>query len=477
MVRLTVRNCVRRGISGSGHRLTAGIGMATGAVQTDEKPIPLEERKALVDRIAGSNELRRAARLRAFLLYVWGRVAADPGVVIHEQEIGSAVFGRPDFYDTAADNIVRVNATELRKRLEKYFAEEGAHEELVLEIQRGGYVPVIRRRNPASAPAEPLPVPTPSTTEAAPLSLVPPPAADSGPVVQPKVSAAGLRVWQLACALLVLTCAGLYWWAHILSAQLEPWKADRSLRTFWSQFFDSGVETDVVLADTSFGVAEDIMQRTVPLPDYLNYNYKRLADSPDLPPARREDLDQVLDRNNGSDADFRVSQQVLALTGGPGRFNLKFAREYTADAAKHHNMILIGSRESNPWAQLFTDRLNFNIDYDPVRRMPLVSNRSPQPGESKDYPVPQNRPDSATGYAVIAFLPDVSGHGKVLLIQGTDSQATGAAGDFVTTPDSLGNFEQKFPAGTVPYFEVLLRTSQLSGTPLHAEILAYRIYK
>lgn len=453
--------------------------MATGAVQTDEKPIPLEERKALVYRIAGSNELRRAARLRAFLLYVWGRVAADPGVVIHEQEIGSAVFGRPEFYDTAADNIVRVNATELRKRLEKYFAEEGAREELVLEIQRGGYVPVIRRRNPASASAGPLPVRTPVAADPAPHSLVIPPlAAESEPaVVQPHVPTAALRFWQLACALLVLCCAGLYWWAHTLSAQLEPWKTDPALRTFWGQFFDSGVETDVVLADTSFGVAEDIMQRTVPLPDYLNYNYKRLADSPDLPPARREDLDQVLDRNNGSDADFRVSQQVLALTGGPGRFNLKFAREYTADAAKHHNMVLIGSRESNPWAQLFTDRLNFNIDYDPVRRMPLVSNRSPQPGEAKDYPVPQNRPDNSTGYAVIAFLPDVSGHGKVLLIEGTDSQATGAAGDFVTTPDSLGAFEQKFSAGTVPYFEVLLRTSQLSGTPLHAEILAYRIYK
>jgi hypothetical protein len=78
---------------------------------------------------------------------------------------------------------------------------------------------------------------------------------------------------------------------------------------------------------------------------------------------------------------------------------------------------------------------------------------------------------------VIAFLPDVAGHGKVLIIEGTDSQATGAAGDFVTSPDSLGAFEQKFPSGRVPFFEVLLRTSQLSGTPLHAEVLAYRIYK
>jgi hypothetical protein len=454
--------------------------MAAGALHTGDKPIPLEERQALVERIAGSNELRRAARLRAFLLYVWGRAAADPAVVIHETEIGSAVFGRPEFYDTAVDNIVRVNATELRKRLEKYFADEGAHEQLVLEIQRGGYVPVIRRRIAQEAPAA-EPAPAPAATEAAPLNggaTEPASVAELAPAaVQPPISTATLRWWQTACVLLALGCAGLFWWAHTLGSQLEPWKADPALRAFWSQFFDSGVETDVVLADTSFGVAEDIMQRTSPLPDYLNYNYKRYADSPELPQARREDLQQVLNRNNGSDADFRVSQQILSLTGGPGRFNLKFAREYTADAAKHHNIVLIGSRESNPWVGLFSDRLNFNIDYDPVQHMPIVSNRSPQPGEDKSYAVPQNRPDSSTGYAVIAFLPDVSGHGKVLIIEGTDSQATGAAGDFVTSPDSLGAFEQKFPAGSVPFFEVLLHTSQLSGTPLHAEILAYRIYK
>jgi hypothetical protein len=448
--------------------------MATGALQTDEKPIPLEERQALVDRIAGSMELRRAARLRAFLLYVWGRVAADPGVVIHEQEIGSAVFGRPDFYDTAVDNIVRVNATELRKRLEKYFAEEGANEELVLEIQRGGYVPVIRRRTPVAVPAEPAP----PIVEAEPLGIVAPePAFAVGAAlpVQPQVST--LRWWQAGCALLVLVCAGLFWWAHNLTGQLEPWKSDPALRTFWSEFFNSGTDTDVVLADTSFSVAQDILQRSIPLADYLNYNYKRLADSPDLPDARKQDLAQVLNRNNGSDADFRVSQQILSLTGGPGRFNLKFAREYTADAAKHHNIVLIGSRESNPWVGLFAEHLNFDLDYDPVQRMPMMSNRSPQQGEPKTYSVPQNRPDSSTGYAVIAFLPDVAGHGKVLIIEGTDSQATGAAGDFVTSPDSLGAFEQKFPSGKVPFFEVLLRTSQLSGTPLHAEVLAYRIYK
>jgi hypothetical protein len=233
----------------------------------------------------------------------------------------------------------------------------------------------------------------------------------------------------------------------------------------------------VVLADTSFAVAEDILQKTIPLTDYLNYNYKRLADAPDVADVRRQDLQEVLNRNNGSNADFRVSQQILSLTGGPGRFNLKFAREYTADAAKHHNIVLIGSRESNPWVDLFSDRLNFNLDYDPVTRRPIVDNRAPQAGEPRTYPVPQSRAESANGYAVIAFIPNVSGKGKVLIIEGTDSQATGAAGDFVTSPESLASLEQKFPAGTVPYFEVLLRTSQLSGTPFRGEVIAYRMYK
>ncbi len=451
--------------------------MATGALQTDEKPIPLEERKALVERIAGSNELRRAARLRAFLLYVWGRVAADPAIVIHEQEIGSAVFGRPEYYDTAVDNIVRVNATELRKRLERYFAEEGAHEELLLEIQRGGYVPCFRRRAIAAPPPEPPAAA--ASVESEPLKLVsgePAVMPEAPPVAEPARTSSA-KWWQAGCAVLVLCSAGLFWWGHSLSNQLEPWKADPALRIFWSRFFESGIETDVVPGDTSFSVAEDIVQRSLPLTDYLNYNYKRMGDSLAPNDPRRQDLQQVLNRNNGSNADFRVSQQILALSGGPHRFNLKFSREYTPDAAKHHNIVLIGARTSNPWVGLFSDRLNFDIDYDPVNHRPTIVNHSPQQGEPASYPVPLNRPDSTTGYAVIAYVPDVTGKSDVLILEGTDSQATGAAGDFVTSGETMASLEQKFPPGKVPFFELLLRTSQLSGTPLHAEVLAYRIYK
>ena len=89
------------------------------------------------------------------------------------------------------------------------------------------------------------------------------------PVV-PAISSGRVRLWQVACLLLVLCCAGLFWWARSLRAQLEPWKADPALEAFWSQFFDSGLETDVVLGDTSFAVAEDTLQRPIPLNASLN---------------------------------------------------------------------------------------------------------------------------------------------------------------------------------------------------------------
>jgi hypothetical protein len=75
---------------------------------------------------------------------------------VHEQEIGSQVFKRPDSYDTSFDNIVRTNVSDLRKRIETYFqSSEGAHEPLIVEIPRGAYTPVFRFRTATTeAPPE-----------------------------------------------------------------------------------------------------------------------------------------------------------------------------------------------------------------------------------------------------------------------------------------------------------------------------------
>src|SRR5208282_1007841 len=76
----------------------------------------IEERRALIDRVARSEQFSRSVRLRDFLLYVGKQSLKEGRPEINEQEIGHKVFGRPLTYDRSQDNIVRVNATELRRR-------------------------------------------------------------------------------------------------------------------------------------------------------------------------------------------------------------------------------------------------------------------------------------------------------------------------------------------------------------------------
>src|SRR5580700_4346879 len=130
---------------------------------------PLQQRKTeapdselcwgLVERVASSTPLRRAARLREFLLYVGRCLLKDGRDKIHENEIGAAVFDRPAGYDTNIDPIVRVNATELRKRIEAYFESEGLNETVIMEIPRGGYTPVFRYRSVHAQTVTTTPIP------------------------------------------------------------------------------------------------------------------------------------------------------------------------------------------------------------------------------------------------------------------------------------------------------------------------------
>jgi hypothetical protein len=118
---------------------------------TEAGPTP-EDCQALVQRIISSKEFQRASRLREFLAYVVARKLEGRPQELTEPVIGRRVFGRAEDYNPAEDSIVRTEARILRQRLERYFAEQGSAEPLVLEIPKGGYVPVFRSRAPGATP-------------------------------------------------------------------------------------------------------------------------------------------------------------------------------------------------------------------------------------------------------------------------------------------------------------------------------------
>lgn len=135
-------------------------------------------------------------------------------------------------------------------------------------------------------------------------------------------------------------------------------------------------------------------------------------------------------------------------------------------------MILIGGRVSNPWVDLYEDRLNFimNTKFKGLG-LTTVTNRAPAKGEQQRYVS-----TDTTGYCVVAYLPNPERTAKVLLIEGTSADATEAAGDFLLSESRFSTFWDMFREMRLPYFELLLKTSQVRGTPLTATIEAYRTY-
>ena len=440
-----------------------------------EKGVPYSEACwALVERVVASPQLKRAARLREFLLYVGQRTLKDGLDQVHEQEIGCNVFGRAADYDTSLDNIVRVNASELRKRIDDYFETDGAAETLVLEIPRGSYKPVFRERSlgPAAEVA----------ADAAVVTEANAPTVAEVPVVASAMSEKGKtdrRLLVVALVLVVSLAAGcVYLWNQnrILRqvVSVNSWQNIPTVGAFWTGILGARPNTDILLADTSFALVEDITKRSIPLNDYLSRNYINNVQSTKLSPDRRDDLDMIIRRNNGSLGDFRAAQRILTLDPAVKSFHLYSARDYTPALVNQDNLILIGARKSNPWVDLFASNMNFVAEYDIARSMDYISNRAPAAGEQTEYTPPQA--PSTGGYCVVAYLPNPQQAGRVLIIAGTDSAATEGGGDFLTSEDQLSNFAKMLKVTTLPYFEVVLRTSNLNGTPINAKVVAYRTY-
>lgn len=426
----------------------------------------VEERRALIERVAASEHFSRSARLRDFLLYVGRQSLKEGWPEIHEQEIGAKVFGRPDSYDRSSDNIVRVNATELRKRIDLYFESTGATEPLIFDIPRGGYTPIFRRRAATMPdPTEPT-VENPATESPAPSSLQPTPL--------PRSRFHMHAGWVLVSVLLAGVCGVLWQQNRTMRRALNPWEGKPAVAAFWTEFLSSHQRLDVVLPDDSASVVEDISGRPSALGDYLSRNDDWIESSK-MSTDRKEDLYQILNHNLVTFGAVRAAHEILDQIPLSYARYLTLSRYYTADEIKRNNVILVGGKKAVPWDDLFDDELNFLTDYDDVHSHGLVRNRHPKAGELAVYD-PSPAPSSLMAYSVVAYLPNPSGTGNAIILAGTDSDATEAAAEFLVSEQHMERLQKLFHADHFPYFEVLLKTSRLSGTSFNAEVVAYRTH-
>ena len=102
-----------------------------------------EIRRALQD-VTSSDALAGSKRCQDFLRLVVERTLDGETDSLSERQIGVEMFGRAPDYDTSNDAVVRVRATEVRKRLAQYYREASPPPLVRIEVAPGTYVPEFR---------------------------------------------------------------------------------------------------------------------------------------------------------------------------------------------------------------------------------------------------------------------------------------------------------------------------------------------
>ena len=110
--------------------------------------------------VLGSDAFKGGRRAQEFLQLVVEHALAGRFDSLRERMLGAEMFGRPVDYDTANDAVVRVKATEVRKRLAQYYRSLETAPPVRIELQTGSYVPQFYFETPPLV--SPLIAPLPS---------------------------------------------------------------------------------------------------------------------------------------------------------------------------------------------------------------------------------------------------------------------------------------------------------------------------
>ena len=438
-----------------------------------------DPRWQLAQRIAASGTLGRSRLLADFLIFIVDRHIRDRVDEITEQQIGVLVFGRAEGYDSNEDNIVRSYARNLRKRLDEYFATEGKDESLLLEIPRGGYSPSFSVRKLDSSPQtgnlfgpEPgsslLLDESTSTAREVPSSV----SADS---VSWKDRPAHRASWTILLLgigfVLGLGCSFVLPRPALRHAVASPSVA--LSHKLWMQLFSSNHDTFIVPSDDGLIIMQSLIERPVPLTSYVNGTYRTNLKRGDV--LGVAEILKLGKRRYTSVVDLDLVSRLSQLDDVvPERTIVRYARDLRLDDLRTGSAILIGSSEANPWIELFQPKLNFQFTINPGNEKPSgIVNLHPKAGENAIY----STSTVNHTYGLIAYLPNLSSSGHVLIVAGLNTAGTEAAAKFLLTPSLMMEPLKRARAhqGDFQQFELLVGADNVASNASSPQLVAERI--
>jgi hypothetical protein len=377
--------------------------------------------------IAHGSAFKGSRRSQDFLKYIVGRKLEGNLDALKERIIGVELFGRSPDYATAEDAIVRVTASDVRRRLLQHYGKYGAASAIRIELPPGTYIPEFRYGAPV-------------------------PRMRRSAVVLLAALFAAIGLWK-ACSIVFPSKAVL------------P----------WSVFFAGAHQTIVVTSDTDLVEVQDLTGANVPLSDYANGKYIPGLESLD---AETRQLCLRLRGDHCASIDTTIAVAISDLARSYSQtVHARGARSLTlSDFQSDDNFIFLGSPRSNPWSALFDDQLDYTFDYDRASKREVIRNKHPRSGEPPLYIPTALGWETGQAFAIVAFVSNPNQKGHVLVLAGSNAEGTQSAANFVADLPLLASTLERNgirPAGPAQPFEALLRLRTLAGSPRAFEVLAF----
>lgn len=440
-----------------------------------ESPEEVEALRQHVREITESKAFKGSHRSAQFLSFIFEQAILCRFDSLKERVIGIELFGRSPTYDTGEDAIVRVTASDVRRRLQQYHGENGRSSRFYVSLPLGSYVPEITRRGQV----EPDPAPgsdssgadlSPASTNAGTVAV------DAQSLAIPATSKAGFtRFWIVFAVLLLLLNVSVWAIFWVRPPKTQPATVSDLP---WSAFFNSAHVTHLITSDPNIVTVQEITGAELSVSDYANRKY--IPEPNKLSPEVLSSIHLILWGDNSAAAiDPPIALRIAALAqSGSIRIDARAARGIQlSDLKSDDNFIFLGSPRSNPWSALFSNYLDFRFVFDHASRQEVIQNVHPQPHELPIYVPTAQGWATGQSYAIIAFIQNPDQNGQILLLAGANGEGTEAAGRLATDPPRLAAALARceIRSGKLQHFEMLLGLHTMAGSPNEVNVIACHV--
>lgn len=421
-----------------------------------------------LDRILESPPFRGSNRRRDFLCYVVQHSLDGHNDHLKERVIGAEVFHRDADYSTGEDPVVRVQAGEVRRRLEQYYYTAPLDLPVRIEIPIGSYCPTFHWRDSTPAGTRPH-----LAAAHAPHPVVREPAVDSVPrlhvppaqLATPTPSRHKLA-WVFGIAALVLLAAV----AGLLLFERGHKPPPSALDIFWSPALQSSQPVIICLAKpVVYRPSDDMYERYVRThPGTFGTEAER--DNQVLPLAPSERMTwgdmQIYPGYGVASGDTIAAVQIsnlLVRMGKPSQ--VRIGSGYSFEDLRTSPAVVLGAF-NNRWTMQMTSNLHFALLYGVGIR---------EQGQDGHLWESQYEPGKGytADYGVITRLLDAKSGQFLVSAAGIGSPGTQAAGELISTPAYLEEFLRTAPPDwSRRNLQVVVETSVIDAVPEPPHVVA-----